>query len=510
MNDIVRINQSDNVAVTLKDLKPEKELKWSEEYDDKREISVKDKIPSGHKIALTDMETGDKVVKYGNPIGRAKKRIRVGEWVHTHNLVTNLDKDSDRSYIYSPESSLKTAPPNQKAKTFDGYVRENGKVGIRNEIWLISGVGCINKLLENIEKKAEQKFSEILAGKNIDGIKTITHPYGCSQLGSDLVNTQKILAGLAKHPNAAGVLFCSLGCEENTVESFKKVMGNYNEKRIKFLSFQDVEDEIHQALTHIEDLLGYAARFQKEQCLLENLNLGLKCGGSDSFSGITANPLLGRVSDMLISSGGKAILSEIPEMFGAEHVLMNRAQNETLFENIVKVINDFKQYYRDHGQEIYENPSPGNLEGGITTLEEKSLGNIEKGGTGPIVGVKEYGETIDREKGVYILESPGNDLVSTTALAAAGAHIVLFTTGMGTPYGGPVPTVKISSNNELNDRKSSWIDFNAGSIIEGQNMADAKEELFEYILDLSSGEKRTLNEIHNMEEIAIFKNGVTL
>lgn len=348
-----------------------------------------------------------------------------------------------------------------------------------------------------------------LCDDNIDGVFHFAHPYGCSQLGDDLQYTQKLLGSLVNHPNAAGILVVGLGCENNGIESFKQSIGEYDPQRVKFMSSQVEEDELKKGLQLIDELITYARTFKRESVPVSKLKLGLKCGGSDGFSGITANPLVGTLSDRLIAAGGTAILTEVPEMFGAETILMNRAANEAVFENIVRLVNDFKQYFILHGQEIYENPSPGNKAGGISTLEEKSLGCTQKGGRAIVNDVVKYGDRVSKS-GLNLLEAPGNDLVSVTALSAAGAHIVLFTTGRGTPFGGPVPTVKIATNSDLARHKKNWIDYNAGQLLEEKSMFEMTDELWHQIIDIASGERKTNNERNGFREIAIFKDGVTL
>lgn len=502
MDDIIKIDQKDNVVVATKDITKNQTISIENEV-----IKTLNEIPQGHKIAMEDIDQGDKIKKYGSVIGEAKANIRKGEWVHSHNLQTRLKGKVDYSFKRE-EYSL---PSCDESYYIEGFERKNGRVGIRNEIWIINNVGCINKVSEKIASIANSKYKGQLRKNKIEGVYAFPHPFGCSQLGGDLENTRKLLASLVHHPNAAGVLVMGLGCENNTMEQFKNVLGDFPEGRVEFLTLQDVKNGEEVALNKIAKLINYSAQFHRKSLPVSKLKIGLKCGGSDSFSGITANPLLGRFSDKLLGCGGSSILSEVPEMFGAEQILMNRAKNKIIFNKIVKLINNFKDYYLDHDQNIYENPSPGNKEGGITTLEEKSLGNIEKGGKGKIVDVIDYGERIQKdESGLYLLASPGNDLVSTTALAAAGAQLVLFTTGRGTPFGGPVPTVKISTNSELYKKKKNWIDFNAGIILEDLSFKKAENIFFEYILDVCSGKKKTINEIENYREIAIFKTGVTL
>jgi altronate hydrolase len=495
----IKINESDNVAVLLKDVK-EKEIIFIED----NKIKVLNDIKNGHKIALNDIKYGENIIKYGYTIGLATKDISKGEWVHTHNVKTNLGEIL--SYEYKPIKFTKSDEDYRiKNKTFQGYRRENEKVGIRNEIWVIPTVGCVNRIAEILADKAYEKFNDFTS---IDGFFALTHPYGCSQIGDDFLSTQKILASITNHPNAAGVLILGLGCENNHIESFKKNLGNYNSDRVKFLICQDVEDELTEGLKLIEEIVNYAKKFRREEIDVSELIVGLKCGGSDGFSGITANPLIGSFSDKLIDMGGSTVLSEVPEMFGAETILMERAENEQVFKKIVSLINNFKEYFISHNQPIYENPAYGNIQGGITTLEEKSLGCTQKGGHSYVVDVIDYGERVI-ENGLTLLNAPGNDGVSTSALAAAGCHIILFSTGRGTPFGTIAPTIKISTNNNLYNKKSNWIDFNASRLLNGEPKRILTDELFSLVVEIASG-KITKAEKIKFKEVVIFKRGVTV
>lgn len=448
--------------------------------------NVEVNLETGHKFALCDIKEGENVIKYGCPIGHAICHIKKGEQVHTHNLRTNLGDNAE--YEFAPEYYPQ---PKGEEKFFMGYEREDGSCGIRNDIWIVNTVGCVNNTAKRIAEAT--------------GAKYFLHPFGCSQLGDDQDITRKILAGMIKHPNAGGVLVLGLGCENSNVEEIKKVLGTFNEKRVKFLIAQDVEDEIAEGIKLVGELKAYADTFKRKKISASKLIVGLKCGGSDGFSGITANPLVGRFADNLIASGGSCVLTEVPEMFGAEHLLMKRCESKEVFLKTVALINNFKDYFRRHNQVIYENPSPGNKAGGITTLEEKSLGCVQKGGTSKVVDVLDYGDRVTK-KGLSLLNGPGNDIVAVTNLMAAGAHLILFTTGRGTPLGGAVPTLKISTNSNLSEKKFNWIDFDAGRILDGMNLDN---ELMEEVLKTASGEK-TKNEICGYEEISIFKDGVTL
>ncbi len=447
-------------------------------------------LEDGHKYAKHDIKKGENIIKYGNPIGYATEDIKAGEHVHSHNMKTNL---SDKfEYEYCPEFT--PIKRDKCDKTFMGYVREDGSVGIRNEIWIINTVGCVNKVAKRVA--------------DATGAKTFEHPFGCSQLGGDHKTTQLILKGLVNHPNAGGVLVLGLGCENNNIDEFKKVLGEYNPDRVKFLNCQQAEDEVEEAIKLVNELKDYASRFKREAVNISELKIGLKCGGSDGYSGITANPLVGSLSDKLISCGATCVLTEVPEMFGAEHLLMKRCPTKELFDKTVSLINNFKDYFTRHNQVIYENPSPGNKAGGITTLEEKSLGCVQKGGKGEVVDVLDYGDAVTKN-GLSLLNGPGNDIVAITNLTAAGVHMVLFTTGRGTPVGAPVPTVKVATNRSLAEKKANWIDFDASYLLEGVSMESLTDKFLDYIISVASGEQ-TKNEINGYSEISIFKDGIVL
>ena len=486
-----KINELDNVSVALE--------KIEKGYSENGIIALDD-IPFGHKIALCDIKEGENIIKYGNPIGHAKCDIKKGNHIHSHNLATNLSGVIEYKFTGENEYS-----PKKTDLTINAYKRQNGKIGIRNEIWIIPTVGCVNKTAEQLAKLANDRLP---IADNFDGAFAYTHPFGCSQLDEDLENTQKILASLVNHPNAAGVLVVSLGCENNNLKEFEPFLGEYDKNRVKFLVTQDVGDELEEGLKLIDEIHEQIKGDKREKVGIENLIVGYKCGGSDAFSGITANALCGVVNEKLTKAGASTILTEVPEMFGAEHLLMKRAQSRGVYDKIVAMINGFKQYYFSHGKECYENPSPGNREGGITTLEEKSLGCIQKGGKSVVTDVLNYGEAC-KTKGLNLLTGVGNDIVSTTNLTAAGAHIILFTTGRGTSLGAPVPTLKISSNSGLAERKPNWIDFNAGSLIENPDFDKSGDDLLNLIIKTANG-KQTNNEKNGIKDISIFKDGVIL
>lgn len=494
--DLLRIDERDNVAVALVDLPGGTTAAFSGGA-----VAVHEDIDAGHKVALKGIERGGTVIKYGFPIGAASAEIGTGSWVHSHNLQSALGPILQYRYNPLPERPAVA----DSGLTFRGYRRPGGRAGVRNEIWIIPTVGCVNRSAELIAGEARRRLK---GAGGIDGIYEFKHPYGCSQMGGDHRATQKILASLVNHPNAAAVLVLGLGCENNHIEAFKKVLGDHDPGRVKFLIAQEVGDEIEAGLGLVEELLGYARRFRRGDCPLSELTVGLKCGGSDGFSGITANPLVGLYSDMLISRGGSTVLTEVPEMFGAETPLMDRAVDRAVFEKVVRLINDFKKYYRSHGQPLYENPSPGNRRGGITTLEEKSLGCLQKGGRAAVVDVIDYGERVQRS-GLNLLSAPGNDAVAGTALAAAGCQLILFTTGRGTPLGTAAPTIKISTNSRLYRNKPHWIDFDAGRLPGGGSPEKLAGELWQYVTAVASGELTCAEKI-GFREIAIFKTGVTL
>lgn len=495
MQDFIKINKDDNVAVALKPI-----AKGTTVDVAGSSVTMLENIPQGHKFAIKPIKKGDAVIKYGFRIGYAQADVEVGGWIHTHNLKTALGELLD--YTYNPEGHKDVEPTDEAY--FEGYMRENGKVGVRNEVWIIPTVGCVNSIARAIEAAARLNKPE-----GVDEVVAFTHPYGCSQTTEDQENTRTVLADLINHPNAGAVLVLGLGCENSRIEVLKNYIGEVNPDRVKFLQVQDVEDEQEAAAEIMEELMNYAAAFKREKVSAKELVIGMKCGGSDGLSGITANPTVGLFSDMLVSKGGTTILTEVPEMFGAETILMDRCANRELFDKTVCLINDFKEYFIKNGQEIYENPSPGNKDGGITTLEDKSLGCTQKSGSSLVKGVLAYGERV-QNKGLNLLSAPGNDLVASTACAAAGAQIVLFTTGRGTPFASPVPTVKIATNSRLAGKKGNWIDFNAGRLVtDDVPMEQLAEELFKLVLDVASGRK-VKAEIAGFHDLAIFKQGVTL
>ncbi len=488
------VDPRDHVATALRDLVAGETL-------DLRGLSIvaRADIPKGHKIAIRSASAGSDVLKYGWPIGRAVVDIAVGDHVHVHNVHTRLE--GVEGYSFVPTAPEPHAEP--LARTFDGYRRKSGRAGTRNEIWVLCTVGCVANTARRIAEKANQRF----AGR-VDGVFAFPHPFGCSQLGDDLTHTRKLIAALASHPNAGGVLLLGLGCENNQLKALLDSAPEIDRDRLKSFTTQMVEDELEDGLAAVEALVEIAEQDRREPIPVSELVVGLKCGGSDGFSGVTANPLVGRIADKVADAGGTPVLTEIPEVFGAENVLLQRAASREIFDQAVGVIDDFKRYFIDNNQPIYENPSPGNIAGGITTLEEKSLGAVQKGGRAPLVEVLRYGERVGPH-GLTLLEAPGNDAVSSTALTAAGATVILFTTGRGTPLGFPAPTLKIASNSGLAQRKPGWIDFDAGQVLEGVSMDDAADRLMDLVVDTASG-KATKAELNGEREIAIWKSGVTL
>lgn len=487
MNNLFIINPIDNVAVALHSLKS-------------GECGATQDIPAGHKMALRSIGRGENVIKYGYPIGHATCDILPGQWVHVHNVHTNLDGKLEYEYAAQPKSTL----PDVKARTFMGYERLDGKVGIRNEIWILPTVGCVNGIVRALSRDAQC----MICG-SIDSITGFAHPYGCSQMGDDMERTRKALVAMIRHPNAGGVLSVGLGCETNKLSLIKDELTEDECKRVRFMICQDESDEHEKGLALLRELIDIAAHDKRIEVSASKLTIGLKCGGSDGYSGITANPVVGALSDRVIALDGRAVLTEVPEMFGAEQLLMNRCRDEETFHKTVRLINDFKQYFIDNGQVVYENPSPGNKDGGITTLEDKSLGCTQKGGNAPVSDVIDYAQQV-RVSGLTLLSAPGNDLVSATALAMAGCQMVLFTTGRGTPFTCPVPTVKIATNTSLSARKGGWIDFNAGRMLEGMTRDQLADELLDVVLDVASGKKHTHSEKLDKSDLAIFKTGVTV
>lgn len=492
----LKINPADNVVVAISDLKAGEIIK-----EGNLEIVLKEDVPAGHKVTLKDFSEGENVIKYGYPIGHVRCQVEAGCWINENQIQTNLAGLLE--YTYNPVRVDLDIP--QKNLTFKGYRRKNGEVGIRNEVWIIPTVGCVNGIVNQLAANLRKETD----GEGVDAIVAFPHNYGCSQLGDDHENTKKILRDMVKHPNAGAVLVVGLGCENNQPDVFREFIGEYDEERVKFMISQKVEgDEVEAGMELLREIYAKAKEDKREDVPLSELRVGLKCGGSDGFSGITANPLLGMFSDFLVAQGGTSVLTEVPEMFGAETILMDRCRTKELFDQTVSLINDFKEYFLSHGEPVGENPSPGNKAGGISTLEDKALGCTQKCGKAYVDGVMAYGDRL-QVKGLNLLSAPGNDLVASTALASCGCHIVLFTTGRGTPFGTFVPTMKISTNSNLAKNKPTWIDFNAGVIVENEPMEKTCERFIEYIIRVASGEQVN-NEKKDYREISIFKNGVTL
>ena len=491
----LKINPADSVVVCLQ---PKKKGDIIE--IDGLKVVVSQDTPAGHKVLIKDAPKGTDIIKYGYPIGHAKEDLKAGDWVNENNLKTNLSGTLE--YTYNPvnqELDIK-----KENRTFKGYIRKNGDVGVRNEIWIVPTVGCVNGIAERLVDALKKETGE----EGIDAIHAWHHNFGCSQLSGDHENTRKVLRDICLHPNAGAVLVLSLGCENNQPDDFMKMLGDYDKDRIKLLITQKVDDEMEAGMEILRELYAIARQDKRTEVPVSKLRVGLKCGGSDGFSGITANPLVGEFSDWLVAQGGTSVLTEVPEMFGAETILMNRCRTEDLFNQTVSMINNFKEYFLSHGEPVGENPSPGNKAGGISTLEDKALGCTQKCGKAPVSGVMEYGDRLEHD-GLNLLSAPGNDLVAATALASCGCHLVLFTTGRGTPFGTFVPTMKIATNPYLASHKKNWIDFSAGQLVEGRTMQELVPEFIEKVLAVASGELAK-NEENGYREISIFKNGVTL
>lgn len=489
----IQISPLDNVVVALHPIAKGEVIQAGE-----LQVTALEDVPQGHKMSIKPIAQGENIVKYGFPIGHALADVQPGTWMHTHNVKTNLEGEME--YSYHPNI---TFPEKVEPETFQGFLRKDGRAAIRNEIWIIPTVGCVN----DIAKKMVADNQDLVTG-SIEGLYTFTHPFGCSQTGHDHAQTRKLLAALTRHPNAGAVLVLSLGCENLTHEQFLAELGDYDPDRVKFLTCQDVEDEFEAGRKLLEECAAFAGQFHRQPIPVSELVVGMKCGGSDGLSGITANPTVGRFSDMLGARGGSTVLTEVPEMFGAEGFLMDRCVNEEVFQKAVSMINGFKNYFISHNEVVYDNPSPGNKQGGITTLEDKSCGCVQKGGTAPIMDVIGYGDPVVT-KGLNMLYGPGNDLVSATAMTAAGAHLILFTTGRGTPFGAPAPTLKIATNTQLAEKKAGWIDFNAGTVADGEPLEEAGKRLLDLVIEVASG-KKTKAEEKGFREISIFKDGVVL
>jgi altronate hydrolase len=494
MTSIIRINPKDNVVVALHPVRTGEALSYQGGV-----VTPLEDIPQGHKIAIKPVTRGENIIKYGLAIGHASQDIAAGQWVHTHNMSTNLSGEVE--YTYHPAYPQISSVEPEK---FMGFKRLDGSTATRNEIWVIPTVGCVNEVA-----RAMVENSQDLIHGSVEGVYCFPHPFGCSQTGNDHIQTRKLLVALSRHPNAAGVLFLSLGCENCTHQQVLDELGDFDHDRVRFLTCQDVADEQAEGRKIIGELIDYAAQFKRTPISVNELVVGMKCGGSDGLSGITANPTIGRVSDMVVARGGSSVLTEVPEMFGAESFLLGRCVDQNVFDKASDMLNGFKNYFLNHGEVVYDNPSPGNKAGGITTLEDKSCGCVQKGGSAPIVDVLPYAGRVHK-KGLNLLCSPGNDMVSTTALTAAGCHIIMFSTGRGTPFGSPVPTLKVFTNDALSKHKPNWMDFNAGAIADGTSTIEqTAQNLWSLVVETASG-KQTSAERRNSREISIWKDGVVL
>ena len=499
MNSFVHISPADNVIVALRPIAAGEVL---EVPDGIGAVTAAEDIPQGHKMSVRTLAEGADVIKYGLPIGHVTSDVEAGRWLHTHNVKTNLS--GEVAYTYNPPAGGPAELAAQQAETFMGFRRADGRAATRNEIWVIPTVGCVNE----VARALVEHTADLVRG-SVDGVRYFPHPFGCSQTGADHAQTRKLLVALSRHPNAAGVLFLSLGCENCTHQQVLDELGEYDHERVRFLTCQDVVDEQEAGRAIIDELIGLACESEREPISASELVVGMKCGGSDGLSGITANPTIGRVSDLAVSRGATTVLTEVPEMFGAESFLLDRCETSEVFEAAAGMLNGFKDYFLSHGEVVYENPSPGNKDGGITTLEDKSCGCVQKGGSAPIVDVLPYGDSV-RRHGLSLLCAPGNDMVSTTALTAAGCHVILFSTGRGTPFGAPAPTLKVFTNTQLCERKPGWMDFNAGVVADGTRTLDeAAADLWQLVLACASG-KETSSERRGCREISIWKDGVTL
>lgn len=499
MNDTIQINKTDNVAVTLRRMEKNSIIQGLS-----GQVSLADDVPQGHKIALAHISKGAAVVKYGYPIGKATADIMPGQWVHIHNMKSSLA--DHENYVYRP-CVVPLAP--LPTETFMGYLRDDGRAAVRNELWIIPGAFCVNDFSVRLARECEAMAAEF----GLDGIYAFPQPYGCSQLGNDNLMTRRFLSSLSNHPNAGGVLAISLGCENNIPAEFRESVIqaaglHWNPERVKFMVCQEVDDEFETGKELLRQVAQYATKFKRQSVPVSKLVVGMKCGGSDGLSGVTANPTVGALGDIIVAQGGSSIITEVPEMFGAEEMLLNRCISRDVFDKAATVLNEFKDYFISHGQPVGENPAPGNYEGGISSLEDKSLGCVQKGGMAPVSDVLGYAEQV-RSKGLSILWGPGSDNVSAANLAAAGAHIVIFTTGRGTPICTAVPTLKISTGTPLFTKKPGWIDFNAGIVAEGTRPEEAAKQLMRDVLDIAGGRK-TKGEENGYRGIAIFKDGVIL
>ena len=478
-SDFVLLNPRDSVVVALRGFQAGDTLALGEEA-----IQLLDSVPPGHKVAIRPVAAGEPIFKFGWSIGVATKPIRVGQHVHTQNV--KCDHHIDLEAI---STDVPAELPRLEGHTFEGFRRADGRVGTRNYLAVISNVNCSASVARMIASRFDQQT--LAAFPNVDGVISFRHEGGCAMAfnGSRHRMLSRVLGGMARHPNIGGFLLVGLGCEQGTLDHLVQSQGLQGEA-VPVLSIQSAggtSKTVERGVEIAAGLLKQVNGFQRETVPASHLVLGTECGGSDGYSGITANPALGAAADRLVACGGTAILSETSEIFGAEHLLTRRARSRAVAEKLLERIEWWKWYCSNYGEELDNNPSVGNKAGGLTTITEKSLGAVSKGGTTPLEAVYEYAEPV-QQQGFVVMDTPGFDPASVTGMVAGGANLIAFTTGRGSCFGSkPTPTFKIASNTRLFQQLPEDMDFNAGQVVEGRSVDEVGQELFSRLLDTASG-----------------------
>lgn len=486
---LVTLDPTDNVAVAVRRIGVGEPC---------GRVTAREEIQKGHKIALSDIEPGAPICKYAQVIGYASSAIAAGSHVHVHNVEF---RNTNQDYEFCVDLRDPGAVPPEDRATFRGFRRANGKVGTRNYVAVLTSVNCSATAARLI---AAAFTPETLAQyPNVDGVVAFVHGTGCGMAddGDGYANLQRVLWGHALHPNIAGTLLVGLGCEVNQIDFLLEAYGLERGPLFQTMNIQSIgglRKTVEAGIAMVTEILPAANRAEREDCPASELMLALQCGGSDSWSGISANPALGHAADLLVGHGGTAVLAETPEIYGAEHLLTRRAVDEETGRKLLDRIRWWEHYVERNGGTMNNNPTPGNKQGGLTTILEKSLGAVAKGGTTNLTGVYRYAEPIDR-KGFVFMDSPGYDPASITGEVASGCNIVAFTTGRGSAYGcKPSPCIKIASNSDVFNRMPEDMDVNAGRIVsDGASIEEVGEEIFRLILDTASG-KPSLSEAQGL------------
>ncbi|MDE3177307.1 MAG: altronate dehydratase [Pseudomonadota bacterium] len=499
----LRLNAQDNVLIAVEEFKPGSAPMG---------VSATERVPRGHKMAAVRIAKDEPIRKFGQIIGFAGRDIAPGEWVHEHNCVLH---DFQRDYRFGQDARPVDILPVEAQATFEGYRRANGKTGARNYLGILTSVNCSATVARLIAREAEKR-GMLDDYPNIDGIIPLVHGTGCGMAakGEGFEALKRTQWGYAGNPNMGGVIMVGLGCEVFQIGRMKEEYGIVENELFHSMTIQatgGTRKTVEAGLERIKEMLPILARAKRETRPASELMLALQCGGSDGYSGITANPALGAAADILVKHGGTAILSETPEIYGAEHLLTARAASREIGDKLVDLIHWWEDYTARNGGEMNNNPSPGNKAGGLTTILEKSLGAAAKGGTTPLNGVYRYAEPVTA-KGFVYMDTPGYDPVAATGQVAGGANVLAFTTGRGSAYGcKPTPSIKLATNNETYRRMTEDMDINCGDVLDGVSIEAKGQEIFDRVLRVASGERSKSEELgYGEAEFAPWQIGATM